>query len=85
MVMVSERLTWFKSSFSAAGNCVEVAFKKSSFSTPNGDCVEAALRPSGGVYVRDTKDRNKPPHEFTADEWNAFVKGVKAGEFDLPA
>jgi hypothetical protein len=78
-------LTWFKSSFSAAGNCLEVAFKKSSFSLMQGNCVEAALTSAGGVLVRDTKDRSKPAHEYTASEWDAFIKGAKAGEFDLPA
>ena len=79
-------ITWFKSSFSnPQGACVEVAFKKSTFSAQNGGCVEAALTPAGGVYIRDTKDRTKVAHEYTATEWDAFVKGVKAGEFDLPA
>ena len=81
-----DNLTWFKSSFSAQnGGCVEIAFKKSSFSAQNGGCVEAALSPSGGVFVRDTKDRNKTAHEYTAIEWDAFIKGAKNGEFDLPA
>jgi hypothetical protein len=79
-----DNITWFKSSFSAGGNCLEVAFKKSSFSAHNGGCVEAALTPAGGVLVRDTKDRTKPAHEYTAGEWDAFIKGAKAGEFDLP-
>lgn len=76
---------WAKSSFSAAGNCLEARFKKASFSAHNGGCVEAALSGSGSVLVRDTKDRSKPAHEYTAGEWDAFVRGVKAGEFDLPA
>jgi hypothetical protein len=79
-----ENLTWFKSSFSAANNCLEIAFKKSSFSTHNGACVEAALSGAGTVFVRDTKDRSKPAHEYTYDEWDAFIQGAKAGEFDLP-
>jgi hypothetical protein len=83
---MSTQLDWFKSSFSAHnGGCVEVAWKKSSFSAHNGGCVETSLTPSGGVYLRDTKDRSLPAHEFTAPEWDAFIKGAKAGEFDLPA
>jgi hypothetical protein len=62
-----DTLTWFKSSFSAAGACVEVAV------LPN----------QAGVAVRDSKDRSQPPHRFTTDEWNAFLAGVRAGEFDL--
>jgi hypothetical protein len=60
-------LRWFKSSFSAAGNCVEVAHL-----------------PSGGVTVRDSKDRGKAAHVFTRGEWEAFLAGVMNGEFDLP-
>jgi hypothetical protein len=60
-------LRWFKSSASAAGNCVEVAHL-----------------PSGGVAVRDTKDRAKSPHVYTRPEWEAFLAGAKNGEFDLP-
>ncbi|MFC3439209.1 DUF397 domain-containing protein [Nocardia seriolae] len=33
--------------------------------------------------LRDTKDRSKPAHEYTAAEWQAFILGVKSGEFDL--
>jgi hypothetical protein len=61
-------LKWFESSFSAAGACVEVAH----------------LPSQAGVAVRDSKDRSRPPHFYTAEEWNAFLAGAKAGEFDLP-
>jgi hypothetical protein len=81
-----DNLTWFKSSFSAQnGGCVEVAFKKASFSAQNGGCVEVARPQTNEVHLRDTKDRSKPAHVFTDGEWDSFVKGVKAGEFDLPA
>lgn len=56
---------------------------KSSASGANG-CVEVARIPAGGMAVRDSKDRAKDPHVFDAAEWDAFVTGVKAGEFDLP-
>jgi hypothetical protein len=71
-----------KSSFSGI-DCVEVGWKKSSASGAN--CVEVSGGEGGDglVLVRDTKDRSKPPHEFTHAEWDAFIKGVKAGEFDL--
>jgi hypothetical protein len=48
----------------------------------NGNCVEVAITP-GAIYVRDTKDRSKEPHIYTQAEWDAFVGGVKDGEFDL--
>jgi hypothetical protein len=57
-------------------------FRVSSYCT-NGGCVEVAFRPDGTVAVRDGKARDQLPHLFTADEWRAFVAGVKAGEFDL--
>lgn len=61
----------------------EMRWRKSSFSSGNnGNCVEVADSPDGGRYVRDTKDRTRAPHHFTAAEWDAFVRGVKAGEFD---
>lgn len=57
---------------------------KSSFSG-SGGCVEVAHLPEGGVALRDTKDRGKAPHVYNRHEWEAFLMGVKNGEFDLPA
>jgi hypothetical protein len=55
----------------------------SSFSSGNGNgCVEVAHLPGGGVAVRDTKDRSLPPHRYTAPGWDAFLAGVRGGEFD---
>jgi hypothetical protein len=51
---------------------------KSSYSTNDGACVEVA-----GSRVRDSKDRDGAVLNFTPDEWQAFIAGVKAGEFDL--
>ena len=55
---------------------------KSSFSFANGNCVEVAPLPGGGAAVRDSKDPASPVLAFTAAEWEAFLGGVKAGEFD---
>ncbi len=63
---------------------IETFFITSSF-CPAGSCVEAGVRPDGDIAVRDTKDRSKPEHVFTRSEWDAFVAGVKNGEFDFPA
>lgn len=49
-----------------------------------GNCVEVAHLPGGGVALRDSKDRGKDPHLYTRGEWEAFLAGVKNGEFDLP-
>lgn len=34
------------------------------------------------IHVRDSKDRDGPVLVFTGKEWDAFLAGVKAGEFD---
>jgi uncharacterized protein DUF397 len=59
-------------------------YQKSSFSG-GGDCVEVRLLEDGKIGVRDSKDRSRTPHLFTREEWVAFLAGVRAGEFDLPA
>jgi uncharacterized protein DUF397 len=55
---------------------------KSSLSLANGDCVEVASLTDGSIGVRDSKDSQGPILTFTASEWNAFVGGVRNGEFD---
>jgi hypothetical protein len=46
-------------------------------------CVEIATV-ERVVGVRDSKDRQGPILVFRFDEWNAFLAGVRDGEFDLP-
>jgi len=49
-----------------------------------GGCVEVGRTPGGPVVVRDSKDpERRASLVFTAEEWAAFVAGVKNGEFDL--
>jgi hypothetical protein len=47
----------------------------------NGDCVEAAVLPSGEVVVRDSKDRGGAVHRHTVAAWRTFLDAVRAGEF----
>jgi hypothetical protein len=65
-----------------------VAFRKSSRSNGSGgnQCVEVDLdAETGAVLVRDSKDPITGCRlRFTDAEWDAFIAGVKAGEFDLP-
>lgn len=46
-------------------------------------CVEVACLADGTIAVRDSKDPGKPPHVFDRHEWQAFIAGVKNGDFDL--
>lgn len=55
---------------------------KSSLSLSNGNCIEVADLAGGGIGVRDSKDSEGPVLRFTPDEWNAFLGGVRNGEFD---
>ena len=55
---------------------------KSSWSQTQDACVEAALIP-GHAGVRDTKDRNGGTLVFDAQQWNAFLGRLNAGQFDL--
>jgi hypothetical protein len=59
-----------------------IEFKASSFCT-YGNCVEVGTAPDGTVILRDRKDPDRVASlAFTREEWIAFVRGVKAGEFD---
>jgi hypothetical protein len=48
-------------------------------------CVEVEAASDGNVHVTDSKQGrvDRPVLCFTPAEWDAFVEGVKAGEFDL--
>jgi hypothetical protein len=61
----------------------DVVWMRSSLSN-DGDAVEVAWLPDGGAALRPAADPTCEPHVYTAAEWEAFVKGVDAGEFDLP-
>ncbi|KUL40475.1 DUF397 domain-containing protein [Actinoplanes awajinensis] len=47
-----------------------------------GDCVEVAGNLPGIVALRDSKDPAGAPLVFSHAEWDAFLDGVRAGEFD---
>ena len=56
-------------------------WRKSSYSTQNGSCVEIARTPgAASVAVRDSQDPHSPVLTFTATDWRAFLGQIK--DFD---
>jgi Domain of unknown function (DUF397) len=55
---------------------------KSSLSSYNGNCVEVAGLADDIIRVRDSKNPRGGMLNFTQAEWDAFVGGVRNGEFD---
>jgi Domain of unknown function (DUF397) len=58
-------------------------WRKSTASMGAGNCVEVAYLGSGEVAVRDSKDQAGPVLMPQPSGWQAFIDGVKAGEFGL--
>jgi hypothetical protein len=55
-------------------------WRKSTYSGPDGNCVEVAFLGDDNIAVRDTKDHGRGPIlAFTPGEWDAFVAEVAAG------
>ncbi|MGH3329266.1 MAG: DUF397 domain-containing protein [Streptomycetales bacterium] len=59
------------------------AWRKSSFSGADNNCVEVALLDPGRVAVRDSKAPAGPALVFAAEQWRTFVGRVRDGRFDL--
>ncbi|MER7757648.1 DUF397 domain-containing protein [Kitasatospora sp. NPDC097643] len=57
------------------------AWRKSSYSAQQGQCVEVAIGPPDQVPVRDSKDPHGPALVFPADAWQSFVTAIQTGEF----
>jgi Domain of unknown function (DUF397) len=65
-----------------AGRDSDSHWIKSSLSFANSNCVEVAGLPAGQIGVRHSKDSTGPVLRFTSGEWDAFLGGVRNGEFD---
>jgi Domain of unknown function (DUF397) len=59
-----------------------VTWHKSHYSSPNGNCVEIAKLPGGGVAMRNSRDPNGPALIYTPAEFIAFLDGARDGDFD---
>ena len=55
-------------------------WRKSSYSSGNGQCVEIAFR-HGVVATRDSKDTRHLAIAVGVNAWSAFVHGVQTGSF----
>ncbi|MBV6702132.1 DUF397 domain-containing protein [Kitasatospora aureofaciens] len=60
----------------------DASWRKSTYSTDGGQCIEVAPGFTGVMPVRDSKDPSGPALLFPADAWQSFVTAVRAGEFD---
>ncbi|MFD4791221.1 DUF397 domain-containing protein [Streptomyces sp. NPDC058459] len=67
----------------SAGMIEGVMWRKSRHSGGNGNCVEVASLPDGGVAVRNSRDPEGPALVYTREEIFAFFVGVRDGEFDF--
>ncbi|WUS97931.1 DUF397 domain-containing protein [Streptomyces sp. NBC_00708] len=56
----------------------EFRFAKSSYSDPNGECVEVARNVPGAVAVRDSKREAGPVLVLAPGTWNAFKRELGA-------
>jgi Domain of unknown function (DUF397) len=65
-----------------AGELPGARWRKSGRSSAQGNCVELAQLPVAGVAVRNSRDPEGPALVFTDAELDAFLAGVKDGDFD---
>jgi hypothetical protein len=55
---------------------------KSRHSNPSGNCVEMARLSAESIAIRNSRDPNGPALIYTCAEIDAFIRGVKDGDFD---
>jgi hypothetical protein len=62
-------------------NATQITFRKSSYSSQAGNCVEVGALPDGGLAVRDSKDPEGGILTFSAAAFTSFVRSLSRGEF----
>jgi hypothetical protein len=65
-----------------AGELGDLAWLKSQYSNPNGECVELAPLTNGEIALRNSRFPEGPALIYTPAEIAAFVAGAKDGQFD---
>ena len=65
-----------------AGELAGARWRKSARSSAQGNCVELAKLAGAEVAIRNSRDPGGPALVFTDAELDAFLGGVKEGEFD---
>jgi hypothetical protein len=65
-----------------ADQLVSARWRKSQASNPSGSCVEVAALDGDAIAVRNSRHPSGPALIYTRAEIEAFLTGVKNGEFD---
>jgi hypothetical protein len=66
-----------------ASRLTHVIWQKSRRSNPSGNCVEVARLPHDrGIAIRNSRDPEGPALIYTVAEVEAFILGVRDGDFD---
>jgi Domain of unknown function (DUF397) len=65
-----------------AGELPGARWRKSARSSAQGNCVELARLSGAGVAIRNSRHPEGPALVFTDAELDAFLAGVKDGDFD---
>lgn len=79
--MDDERSTVMHPALSGTGRA-PLTWRKSTVSNYQANCVEVAVLGDGGVAVRNSRFPDGPQITYTRAEMAAFIRGVRAGEFD---
>lgn len=62
----------------------DFSWQKSSYSNPNGECVELTRLPGEMIGVRHSQHPNGSALILSCAEIASFIQGIKSGHFDAP-